>query len=182
MGHISFVGKLDGITLSGGAPAIAPGFTLDLMANHSLDFWLTSEDLPDPDNRVTLDRDGNIVLCYKPNNEEGHKRLDREAEGSDATADAVRGARPRLPPGPVRAQSVRGPAHSAGRRGAPERDHPFRQRSEDLRARPNCKAHEVDNLYVVDGSFFPSSGAVNPALTIMANALRVGDHLIERLS
>ena len=45
----------------------------------------------------------------------------------------------------------------------------------------NCKAHEVDNLYVVDGSFFPSSGAVNPALTIMANALRVGDHILERL-
>ncbi len=45
----------------------------------------------------------------------------------------------------------------------------------------NCKAHDVDNLYVVDGSFFPSSGAVNPALTIMANALRVGDHLIERM-
>jgi len=46
----------------------------------------------------------------------------------------------------------------------------------------NCKAHELDNLYVVDGSFFPSSGAVNPALTIMANALRVGDHLKERLA
>jgi len=45
----------------------------------------------------------------------------------------------------------------------------------------NCRAHEVDNLYVVDGSFFPSSGAVNPALTIMANALRVGDHLLDRL-
>jgi choline dehydrogenase-like flavoprotein len=45
----------------------------------------------------------------------------------------------------------------------------------------NCKAHEVDNVYVVDGSFFASSGAVNPALTIMANALRVGDHLIERM-
>ena len=45
----------------------------------------------------------------------------------------------------------------------------------------NCKAHDVDNLYVVDASFFPSSGAVNPALTIMANALRVGDHLLERL-
>ncbi|OLD06926.1 MAG: dehydrogenase, partial [Deltaproteobacteria bacterium 13_1_40CM_3_69_14] len=52
MGHISFVGKLDGATLSAGAPAIAPGFTLDLMARHSLDFWLTSEDLPDPENRV----------------------------------------------------------------------------------------------------------------------------------
>ena len=45
----------------------------------------------------------------------------------------------------------------------------------------NCKAHELDNLYVVDGSFFPSSAAVNPALTIMANALRVGEHLKERL-
>ena len=45
----------------------------------------------------------------------------------------------------------------------------------------HCRAHDIDNLYVVDGSFFPSSGAVNPALTIIANALRVGDHLIERL-
>ena len=45
----------------------------------------------------------------------------------------------------------------------------------------NCKAHDLDNLYVVDGSFFPSSGAVNPALTIMANALRVADHLRERI-
>ena len=45
---------------------------------------------------------------------------------------------------------------------------------------PTCEAHELDNLYVVDGSFFPSSGAVNPALTIIANALRVGDHLLER--
>ena len=45
----------------------------------------------------------------------------------------------------------------------------------------NCRAHEVDNLYVVDTSFFPSIGAVNPALTAMANALRVGDHLLERM-
>ncbi len=46
----------------------------------------------------------------------------------------------------------------------------------------NCKAHELDNLYVVDTSVFPSIGAVNPALTAMANSLRVGDHLLERLS
>jgi choline dehydrogenase-like flavoprotein len=45
----------------------------------------------------------------------------------------------------------------------------------------DCRAHDVDNLYVVDTSFFPSSGAVNPALTAMANALRVGDHLMERM-
>ena len=75
MGHISFVGKLDGETLKAGAPAIAPRWTLDLMAKHSLDFWLTSEDLPEPSNRVTLDSNGGIVLSYKPNNEEGHKRL-----------------------------------------------------------------------------------------------------------
>ena len=80
----------------------------------TLSFWLTSEDLPHPDNRVTVDRDGRITLAYTPNNEEGHKRL-------------------------------------------------------------------VANLYVVDASFFPSSCAVNPALTIMANALRVGDHVRERL-
>ena len=49
------------------------------------------------------------------------------------------------------------------------------------RSTSNCRAHDVDNLYVVDTSFFPSSSAVNPALTAMANALRVGDHLIERL-
>src|SRR5881409_1106831 len=81
MGHISFVGKLDGVTLSAGAPAIAPGFTLDLMANHSLDFWLTSEDLPDPENRVTLDREGNIVLSYRPNNEDAHLRLIQKLHG-----------------------------------------------------------------------------------------------------
>jgi choline dehydrogenase-like flavoprotein len=75
MGHISFVGKFDAQILKAGAPAIAPGWTLELMAKHSLDFWLTSEDLPDPNNRVTIDRNGNIVLSYKPNNEEGHKRL-----------------------------------------------------------------------------------------------------------
>lgn len=75
LGHVSFVGKLDGETLKGGAPALAPGWTLDLMAKHSLDFWLTSEDLPDPENRVTVDREGRVVLAYKPNNEEGHKRL-----------------------------------------------------------------------------------------------------------
>jgi hypothetical protein len=74
MGHISFVGKLDGETLKAGAPAIAPRWTLDLMAKHSLDFWSTSEDFSEPSNRVTLDTNGGIVLSYKPKNEEGHRR------------------------------------------------------------------------------------------------------------
>jgi choline dehydrogenase-like flavoprotein len=75
MGHISFVGKLDAETLKAGAPPVAPGWGLDLMAKHSLDFWLTSEDLPDPNNRVTLNGKGEIVLSYKPNNSEAHERL-----------------------------------------------------------------------------------------------------------
>ncbi len=181
MGHISFVGKLDAETLKAGAPAIAPGFTLELMARHSLDFWLTSEDLPDPDNRVTLDREGNIILSYKPNNEEGHKHLIATLKGlmQQQTKCAVHGhechvglfARnlfvgQRIP--------LAGVAHQNGtiRFG-------IDPKTSALDA--NCQAHDVDNLYVVDASFFPSSGAVNPALTIMANALRVGDHLRERL-
>lgn len=82
MGHISFVGKLDPVTLRAGAPAIAPGWTLEAMAQHSLDFWLTSEDLPDPDNRVTLNRNGEIVLSYKPNNQRAHEHLIKKLEHS----------------------------------------------------------------------------------------------------
>ena len=75
MGHISFVGKLDVDTLRAGAPKIAPGWSLELMAQHSLDFWLTSEDLPDPENRVTINAADEIVLSYTQNNVEAHKRL-----------------------------------------------------------------------------------------------------------
>ena len=181
MGHVSFVGKLDGVALSAGAPALAPGFTLELMARHSLDFWLTSEDLPDPENRVTLDRDGRIVLAYRPNNGEGHKRLTRRLEGlmQQQSRCAVHGhdchqgvfARnlfvgQRIP--------LAGVAHQNG-------TIRFGDDPRTSALDPHCRAHEVDNLYVVDASFFPSSGAVNPALTIMANALRVGDHILERL-
>jgi len=181
MGHISFVGKLDAAALSAGAPPLTPGFTLDLMARHSLDFWLTSEDLPHPDNRVTLDREGNIELSYTPNNEEGHRRLIATLERllQQQTACHEHGHRchqglfarslfvgQRIP--------LAGVAHQNG-------TIRFGHDPKTSALDPMCKAHDVDNLYVVDGSFFPSSGAVNPALTIMANALRVGDHLQERL-
>ena len=181
MGHISFVGKLDGETLKGGAPALTPNWTLDLMAKHSLDFWLTSEDLPDPNNRVTLDSEGGIVLSYKPNNEEGHRRLIAklkelmrqqtkcQVHGHDCheglfSRNLFVGQR----------ISLAGVAHQVG-------TVRFGTDAKSSALDENCKAHDVDNLYVVDGSFFVSSGAVNPALTIMANALRVGQRLIERM-
>ncbi|HSA93657.1 MAG TPA: GMC family oxidoreductase [Terriglobales bacterium] len=181
MGHISFVGKLDGETLKAGAPPLTPGFTLEMMANHSLDFWLTSEDLPDPNNRVTLDREGNIVLSYKPNNEEGHNRLIAKLKDllNQQTKCHEHGHQchvglfgrslfvgQRIP--------LAGVAHQNG-------TVRFGKDPKSSALDVNCKAHEVDNLYIVDASFFPSSGAVNPGLTIMANALRVGDHLMQRL-
>ena len=173
MGHISFVGKLDAIALSAGAPAIVPGMTLDLMAKHSLDFWLTSEDLPDPDNRVTLDRNGNIVLSYTPNNGEGHARLIKKLEHLMQHLDM----HPHLVPRNLFVGNripLAGVAHQNG-------TIRFGNDPKTSALDANCRAHDVDNLYVVDGSFFPSSGAVNPALTIMANALRVGDHIRQRL-
>src|SRR5262245_30809950 len=173
MGHISFVGKLDAIALSAGAPPFVPGLTLDIMAKHSLDFWLTSEDLPDPNNRVTLDRDGNIVLSYTPNNGEGHRRLIKKLEHLLQHLDMHAHLAPRnlyvanrIP--------LAGVAHQNG-------TIRFGRDPKTSALDSTCKAHDVDNLYVVDGSFFPSSGAVNPALTIMANALRVGDRILERI-
>jgi choline dehydrogenase-like flavoprotein len=181
LGHISFVGKLDGVALSAGAPAIAPGFTLELMAKHSLDFWLTSEDLPNPDNRVTLNKQGEIVLSYTPNNLEPHQRLQAKLQSlmKQQTKCDMHGhdchqglfARSlflgqRIP--------LAGVAHQNG-------TIRFGNDPKTSALDVNCKAHELDNLYVVDGSFFVSSAAVNPALTIMANALRVGDHLLERM-
>jgi choline dehydrogenase-like flavoprotein len=173
MGHISFVGKLDAVALSAGAPAIVPGMTLDVMAKHSLDFWLTSEDLPDPENRVTLDREGNIVLSYTPNNGAGHRRLIKKLEYLLQHLDM----HPHLIPRNLFVGNripLAGVAHQNG-------TIRFGNDAATSALDANCRAHEVDNLYVVDGSFFPSSGAVNPALTIMANAIRVGDHLLERL-
>ncbi len=173
MGHISFVGKFDANIFAAGAPPFAPGFTLEYVARHAVEFWLTSEDLPDPNNRVTLTRDGRIMLNYEPNNLEGHARLTAKLKSLLKHINCTDHLIPmnayigkRMPLAKV--------AHQNGtmRFGSDPRISVL-----DV----NCKAHELDNLYVVDGSFFPSSAAVNPALTIMANALRVGDHLLERM-
>ena len=181
MGHFSFHGQLHAEAMHGGSPVPAPRLTFELMAKHSLHFWLTTEDLPDPNNRVKLDRDANIVLAYKPNNEESHKRLIAKLESlvKQQRKCGVHGHEchqglfsrnifvgQRIP--------LAGVAHQNG-------TIRFGMDPKTSALDANCKAHDVDNLYVVDGSFFPSSGAVNPALTIMANALRVGDHILERL-
>jgi len=176
LGHMQMLGKSDGEMLKGEAPDWAiwkPDLALDFMARHSLDFWLTSEDLPDPDNRITLNSESEIVLHLNVNNMEGHRRLIAKLKGMLESLDCHQHLLPhslylgkQIPIG--------GTAHQCG-------TIRFGRDPKSSALDVNCKAHDLDNLYVVDGSFFVSAGAVNPALTIIANALRVGDHLLERL-
>ena len=160
--------------LKGDAPFFAPGMALEQVARHSIDFWITSEDLPDPNNRVTLDDKGQVTIHYTPNNREGHERLTETLKGLLAHA----GCEHHLLPHYMylsKTLPLAGAAHQNGT---------IRFGRDPLTSAldVNCKAHDLDNLYVVDSSFFVSSAAVNPGLTVMANALRVGDHLLERLT
>jgi choline dehydrogenase-like flavoprotein len=177
MGNIQMLGKSDDWQIRAAAPhglGAAPSGPFGELAKHSLDFWLSAEDIPLADSRVTLRHDGTIRLALQPgNNTEALTRLRRAFEGKlkelgmvemtfvrslylhkafDAAATAHQAGTARF--GTDRATSV---------------------------LDTNCKAHDTDNLYVVDGSFMPSIGAVNPTLTIIANALRVGDQIAERL-
>src|SRR5918995_2368057 len=173
LGHIQMLGKSDRNILRGAAPRFAPGLALDYVARHAIDFWLTTEDLPCPQNRVAVDRQGNIHLAKTDHNTEAHKRLLAKLKDLLGPLGCRKTSIPRWS---VLSQQVplAGIAHNCGtvRFGADPR-----RSALDV----NCKAHDLDNLYVVDTSFFPSSSAVNPGLTAIANALRVGDHLLERL-
>ena len=177
LGNIQMIGKSNSGAMKGEEPKltrIAPRRSLDDVAEHSVDWWLTTEDLPMPDNRVTVDKAGDVHLAYQSSN-------DKEAEGLYEELKTVLNhvglaqhhvfdknfyMTMNIP--------IAGVAHQAGtcRFGADPATSVL-----DV----NCKAHELDNLYVVDTSFFPSIGAVNPALTAIANAIRVGEHLSERI-
>jgi choline dehydrogenase-like flavoprotein len=172
MGHVQLLGKSNKDQLSGDAPFFTPGMVLDEMATHSIDWWMTGEDLAEADNRVRV-MGGKIHLDYKENNMEGFNRLVAKWKDILGKIDSGNSF---FPHGIYLRKNIpiSGIAHQVGtlRFGTDPKSSVL-----DI----HCKAHEIDNLYVVDGSFFPSSGAVNPSLTIMANALRIGDHLLERM-
>ena len=177
LGHIQTLGKSLPAQLEGDAPSIlipGVGLTLDFVAKHSVDWWITTEDLPSPNNRVELTRNGDIMLSYTPNNQEAHKRLLAKLKHA---MEHVEGGMMHFIPQDVYLSKqipLAGVAHQCGtvRFGTDPRESAL-----DV----NCKAHDLDNLYVVDSSFFRSSSSSNPSLTIIANALRVSDHLMERL-
>jgi choline dehydrogenase-like flavoprotein len=177
LGNIQMVGKSSAEMFRGEKPGetrLAPEWTLDRVARHAIDFWLSTEDLPRPDNRVTLEPDGNVKLSYSETTAEAKKRLYDKLKSLLGELDMDPGhlihrfayMRNDIP--------VAGVAHQAG-------TCRFGTDPGSSALNTDCRAHEVDNLYVVDTSVFPSIGAVNPALTAMANSLRVGDHLLERL-
>ncbi|MFK8186547.1 MAG: GMC family oxidoreductase [Phormidesmis sp.] len=173
MGHVQLLGKVNHRMLALDVPNIAPAWALKIAAKRTVDWWLTGEDAPEAKNRVTVKKD-KITLNYTPNNMTAFKRLIdrwielvREVDNEGSLLPVAWYFSKILPIGAI--------AHQVGtcRFGTDPATSVL-----DI----NCKSHDIDNLYVVDGSFFPSSAAVNPSLTIMANAMRVGDHIIERLS
>ena len=177
LGNIQMVGKSQAPMFHGEKPGetrFAPNWSLEQVALHAVDFWLSTEDLPSPENRVTLARDGNIVIDYNASNDEARERLFGKLK--DMLANLGMHHDHLLPHHAYLKNEipVAGCAHQAG-------TCRFGTDPAASVLNPDCRAHELDNLYVVDTSFFPSIGAVNPALTAMANAVRVGDHLLERL-
>jgi len=177
VGQIQMVGKSNAEAMKGEEPKLtklAPHWSLADTARHAVDFWLTTEDLPMPDNRVTLDGDGSVHLAYTSTNDEEADRLYHELKtilnhagmADHHVLDKNFYMHMSIP--------IAGVAHQAG-------TCRFGTDPATSVLDADCKAHELDNLYVVDTSFFPSIGAVNPALTAMANAIRVGEHLAERL-
>ncbi len=182
MGHIQNSGGIFQDVIFAEAPPvlsglarIMPGFGLRQLATRSIGWWLQTEDLPNPNNRVML-AGNKLRVEYEPSNVEAHDRLVyrwfdvlRSVEAAQPTRFNRTGIHPRSD------MPIQVVAHQCG-------TCRFGQDPTTSVLDLNCRTHEVDNLYVVDSSFFPSSASVSPALTIVANALRVGDHLIERLN
>ena len=179
MGHIQLLEYMSGQTLEGEVsdwlpPALIPDSFTGSLAQRMLSMLVISEDLPVPDNRVRITSDGRLRLEYEHNNLEGHERLVKTLDASlDGFSDKTH---------PISQHHFQmstllplyGTAHQCG-------TVRFGKDPQDSVLDPWCKAHELDNLYVTDTSFFVSAAAVNPTLTTVANAMRVGDHLKERL-
>lgn len=170
LGEIQLMGRNDPDTILWLAEKLFPGKTYEELKKKSIDFWLTAEDLPSADNRVTLNNDGVIKVYYERNNYAAYEKLKeklielfvRLGEFDEDYKDVIWNGYD---------LDISGMSHQNGtlRFGTDPAISVL-----DL----HCKAHEIQNLYVVDASFFPSCGAFNPSLTIAANALRVGDHII----
>jgi choline dehydrogenase-like flavoprotein len=173
LGEIQLMGRNDPDTINWMGQTLFPGKSYPELKEMSIDFWLTAEDLPSQDNRVTLRNDGTIKVNYTRTNYRAYEKLKDKLKqifvklgDLDEDYKDVKWGGYDL--------DISGMSHQNGtlRFGNDPKNSVL-----DL----NCKTHDLENVYVVDASFFPSCGAFNPALTIAANALRVGDHLINHV-
>ena len=163
MGHAQMLGKLQGGMLSANVPFL-PKFVGRTMARHSMDWIIFSEDLPDPENRILL-KDGQIQFAVRRNNLKPHRRMvDIFARLLKDVGYPIVLTKPLL-------------KHSTSHQCGTVR---FGTDPTASALDPFCRSHDHSNLYVVDASFMPSSAAVNPALTIAAQALRAADHMLVR--
>ncbi|MEL6496128.1 MAG: GMC family oxidoreductase [Cyanobacteria bacterium J06623_7] len=180
MGMIQNTGNIKPDMIPPGAPPqlapfvkFAPEQALEITSRHSTGWWLQTEDLPVAENRVRWSQ-GRIRLDYTPNNLEARDRLVNR--WVDILKKINRHSTSLIPLGfyPRSYMPLAAVGHQCGT---------CRFGSDPATSvlNLNCRTHDVDNLYVVDGSFFPSNTGVNPTLTIIANAIRVAQHLKERL-
>ena len=173
LGEIQLMGKNDPDTVQSLASSFLPDKTADWLLAHSIDFWLTSEDLPQHDNQVKLTENGDIQLVYhrEQNNVAAFEALKQKLKDLFVKLGEIDSA----------LQEVHWAGYDLGISGVSHQCGTLRFGTDPATSvlDINCKAHELTNLYVADASFFPSSGAYNPSLTTAANALRVGDYLLE---
>ena len=162
LGNLQIIGKIQGAMLKSVRPRVPLPF-LRALAVRSMDWWVMSEDLPIESNRVTLSSSGRIRVHWQPTNVATHQRFIREARLIMQRAGYTTTL--------VETMGIATNSHQCGT---------LRMGHDPATSvlNPWCRSHDVDNLYVVDASFFPSSAAMNPALTIAAQALRVADHLM----
>ncbi len=163
MGNLQLIGKVQGGMLKAARPG-APTPLLHALANRSIDWWVMSEDLPDPDNRITVTSEGRIRVLWKPNNMTPHRKL-----VAAATAMMKRAGYPLVFTEPM---GIETNSHQCGTLR-------FGNDPATSVLDPYCRTHDIANLYVMDSSFLPSSAAMNPVLTIAAQALRVAEHMVE---
>jgi choline dehydrogenase-like flavoprotein len=163
LGQIQSQGRTHGVMAQTVVPWI-PLWAFEAWVSRGVDWLVMSEDLPSVENRVTVERDGRIRLEYRPNNLVPHRRLVKETERMLHRLGFWKVMK-----------------HSHGNRNTTHQCGTL-VFGTDPRASvldPFCRTHDVENLFVVDASFFPSSAAVNPGLTIVAQALRVADHIAQ---
>ncbi|OCP02216.1 MULTISPECIES: GMC family oxidoreductase [unclassified Ensifer] len=161
LGNVQLLGKINGDILKANAPVWAPRFAFDLMAGHAVDWYMMTEDLPNPESRIMVDGKG-IIMQWRRSNMEALSGLEAKMRAHFKAAG--------YPIVLSQAFDKRTPSHQCGtvRMGTDPKDAPL-----DV----YCRAFEHPNLFVVDAGFLPTSAAVNPALTVAAQALRVADHI-----